>query len=347
MLILPRKRKCFSKSLLFWAPLKALPSEPWELSFTRGDWALLACSSGTVSVIFLLSRTRVRLGTHHDIFPNSLINRDKRGLFQIARLIGVATLASKVIGLAREAALAAVFGVGPVINAFNYASIVPGFFLTMLGGINGPFHTAMTAALSKRQKKEGQHLVASITLLAGLFCTGLSLLIFLYAAQLINALAPGLSVAADGVLTQQIAVLQVPYSYQKVSWCLIYTVHDKWYRTNTMMLWLNFQNIGVLLITSPGNNICIRVLYEYLGDMYKPAKIQQWIKICSTRLTVIIPVFLWQCSSAESYGSTLIACSTFLALANRLLTSLLYLIGTKWMCWNDLLNLRVWSAKYF
>lgn len=178
---------------------------------------MLAGSSGTFSVVFLLSGTRVRLGTYYDILPNSLINRDKRGLFQIAWLIGVATLASKVIGLAREAALAAVFGVGPVINAFNYASIVPGFFLTMLGGINGPFHTAMTAALSKRQKEEGQHLVASISLLAGLFCTGLSILIFLYAAQLINALAPGLSVAADGVLTQQIAVLQVPYSYQKVS----------------------------------------------------------------------------------------------------------------------------------
>ena len=325
------------------------PLKPFLLSlenFTRGDWALLAGSTGTFLVIFLLSRTQVRLGTHYDFFSNSLMNRDKRGLFQIARLIGVATLASKVIGLAREAALAAVFGVGPVINAFNYASIVPGFFLTMLGGINGPFHTAMTAALSKRQKEEGQHLVASISLLAGLFCTGLSLLIFLYAAQLINALAPGLSVAADGVLTQQIAVLQVPYSYQKVSWCLIYTVHDKRYPTNTMMLWLNFQNIGVLIVTSLGDDICIIVLYEQLDDMYKPAKIQQRIKICSTRLTVIIPVFLWQCSSAESYGSMLFGFSSFLALANRFVTSLLYLIGTKWMCWNKLLNLRVWSAKY-
>lgn len=137
------------------------------------------------------------------------MSSSKRGLFQIARVIGAATLVSKVTGLAREAVLAAVFGVGPVMNAFNYASIVPGFFLTMLGGINGPFHSAMTAALSKRRKEEGQKLLASVSLLSGLACTGFSVLIFLNADLLIDALAPGLLVAADGILTREIAILQV------------------------------------------------------------------------------------------------------------------------------------------
>lgn len=63
-----QKAQMLFQSLLFWSPFRTLPSEPWELSFTRGDWALLPGSSGTFSVIFLLSRTRVRLGTHYDIF---------------------------------------------------------------------------------------------------------------------------------------------------------------------------------------------------------------------------------------------------------------------------------------
>lgn len=144
-----------------------------------------------------------------------LIDSSKRGLFQIARLIGAATLVSKVIGLAREAALAACFGVGPVMNGFNYASIVPGFFLTMLGGINGPFHSAMTAALSKRRKEDGERLLASVSLISGLVCTGFSILIFLNAGVLIDTLAPGLLVAADGILTRQIAIAQVCSVYMK------------------------------------------------------------------------------------------------------------------------------------
>lgn len=137
----------------------------------------------------------------------------------------MATLASKVIGLAREAALAAVFGVGPVMNAFNYASIVPGFFLTMLGGINGPFHSAMTAALSKRRREDGQKLLASVSLLSGLTCACFSVLIFLHANLLIDTLAPGLLVATDGILTRKIAILQVHSTLQA---CVPFHIQYTW-----------------------------------------------------------------------------------------------------------------------
>jgi hypothetical protein len=94
-------------------------------------------------------------------------HKDK-GLWQVVGTIGAATAISKFMGLLRETVLAAVFGVGPVINAFNYASIIPGFSLAMLGGINGPFHSAMTAALSKRSKEDRQQLVESVSTIAGL-----------------------------------------------------------------------------------------------------------------------------------------------------------------------------------
>ncbi|XP_024541209.1 uncharacterized protein LOC9648069 [Selaginella moellendorffii] len=80
-----------------------------------------------------------------------------------AGVTGSATALSKVLGLVRELVLAAVFGVGPVVDAFGYASsswcsslsskvcryasLVPGFFLIILGGINGPIHITMVSAL--------------------------------------------------------------------------------------------------------------------------------------------------------------------------------------------------------
>ncbi|KAH8940731.1 hypothetical protein BDL97_14G000600 [Sphagnum fallax] len=136
-------------------------------------------------------------------------HKDK-GLWQVVGTIGAATAISKFMGLLRETVLAAVFGVGPVINAFNYASIIPGFSLAMLGGINGPFHSAMTAALSKRSKEDRQQLVESVSTIAGLVCAGMSIVVYTMAAPLLDTFAPGLVWdAADGVLTRQIAIVQL------------------------------------------------------------------------------------------------------------------------------------------
>ncbi|XP_024359491.1 uncharacterized protein [Physcomitrium patens] len=188
------------------------PAGRWEHHCCACDWRALH-APGRDSDRHFVKKNPVRCAqvvlTDSESTTSECLASSERGLFQIAGLIGAATLVSKVIGLAREAALAAVYGVGPVMNAFNYASIVPGFFLTMLGGINGPFHSAMTAALSKRRKEDGQKLLTSVSLLSGLACTGFSILIFLNAGLLIDTLAPGLLVAADGILTRRIAIIQL------------------------------------------------------------------------------------------------------------------------------------------
>ncbi|CAK9202974.1 unnamed protein product [Sphagnum troendelagicum] len=125
------------------------------------------------------------------------------GLWQVVGTIGAATAISKFMGLLRETVLAAVFGVGPVINAFNYASIIPGFSLAMLGGINGPFHSAMTAALSKRSKEDRQQLVESVSTIAGLVCAGMSIVVYTMAAPLLDTFAPGY------VLSPTFAVMKI------------------------------------------------------------------------------------------------------------------------------------------
>ncbi|XP_024541061.1 uncharacterized protein LOC112349967 [Selaginella moellendorffii] len=130
---------------------------------------------------------------------------------KLAGVIGSATALSKVLGLVRELVLAAVFGVGPVVDAFGYASIVPGFFLTILGGINGPIHIAMVSALSKISEEDRKREVIGRTSHA-MFVISLSLGILMYtlAAFLIDAIAPGLLLkTSGGLITRSMAILQL------------------------------------------------------------------------------------------------------------------------------------------
>ena len=66
-----------------------------------------------------------------------------RSLKGIALVVTLGTLLSKVGGLVRQLVIAAAFGVGAAYDAYNYAYVLPGFLLILLGGINGPFHSAM------------------------------------------------------------------------------------------------------------------------------------------------------------------------------------------------------------
>ena len=50
-----------------------------------------------------------------------------------ARLMTVLTLVSRVTGLARDAALARVFGIGPFMDAFNFAFLIPNLFRRLFG----------------------------------------------------------------------------------------------------------------------------------------------------------------------------------------------------------------------
>jgi len=76
-----------------------------------------------------------------------------RSLAGIAGIVAVATLISKVFGLVRQVAIAAAFGVGPAFDAYNYAYVIPGFLPILLGGINGPFHSAIVSAIAKRDNE--------------------------------------------------------------------------------------------------------------------------------------------------------------------------------------------------
>ncbi len=131
----------------------------------------------------------------------------KRSLVSIAGIVAVATLISKVFGLVREQLVAAAFGVGPVVNAYAYAYVIPGFLLILLGGINGPFHSALVSVLAKRDKEEAAPLVETVTT----FVTGLlivvTVILIIYASNFIDLLAPGLDSEVRAIAIRQLQIM--------------------------------------------------------------------------------------------------------------------------------------------
>lgn len=133
----------------------------------------------------------------------------RRSLTGIAGIVAVATLISKVFGLVREQVIAAAFGVGPVANAYAYAYIIPGFLLILLGGINGPFHSALVSVLSKREKSEAAPLVETVTTVVTGLLIIVTIVLVIFAPFFIDLIAPGLTATAEGEEVRLIAIRQL------------------------------------------------------------------------------------------------------------------------------------------
>ena len=127
-----------------------------------------------------------------------------QSLKRIALIVALATALSKVAGLLRQQVIAAAFGVGAAYDAYNYAYVLPGFLLILLGGINGPFHSAMVSVLARRPRQEGAHVLAAINTLVGAALLVVTVVLIVAADPLITLVGPGLD-----PVRHDIAVLQL------------------------------------------------------------------------------------------------------------------------------------------
>jgi putative peptidoglycan lipid II flippase len=109
-----------------------------------------------------------------------------------------------VAGLVRQQVIAAAFGVGAAYDAYNYAYVLPGFLLILLGGINGPFHSAMVGALARRPREEGAHVLAAINTLVGAALLVVTVLLLVGADPLITLVGPGLDPERHAIAVQQL-----------------------------------------------------------------------------------------------------------------------------------------------
>ena len=123
----------------------------------------------------------------------------KRSIAGIAGIVAAATLLSKIFGYLRQATILAAFGTGPVSNAFVAAYVVPDFLLVLLGGVNGPFHSAIVSAIAKRPKKEVAPIIETVTTITGLFFLVVTIGLIVFAAPIIDTFVPGLQEDAVGL----------------------------------------------------------------------------------------------------------------------------------------------------
>jgi putative peptidoglycan lipid II flippase len=127
-----------------------------------------------------------------------------RSLKRIALIVAVATALSKLAGLVRQQVIAAAFGVGAAYDAYNYAYVLPGFLLILLGGINGPFHSAMVSVLARRPRHEGAHVLAAINTVVGAGLLVITLLLVVAADPLVTLVGPALDAERHGIAVLQL-----------------------------------------------------------------------------------------------------------------------------------------------
>jgi putative peptidoglycan lipid II flippase len=78
----------------------------------------------------------------------------------------------------------------------------------LLGGINGPFHSAIVSVLAKRNREEAAPLVETITTLVGGCLLLVSIALVILANPLIDLVAPGLTETPEGLEIRAIAIQQ-------------------------------------------------------------------------------------------------------------------------------------------
>ena len=137
----------------------------------------------------------------------SKLPKTARSLSGIAGIVAVATLISKLFGLVRQQAIAAAFGVGPAVDAYSYAYLIPGFLLILLGGINGPFHSAIISVLAKRDRSVAAPIVETITTLVGAILLVVTVVLILFAGTFIDLVGPGLSQQVRAIAIQQLQIM--------------------------------------------------------------------------------------------------------------------------------------------
>lgn len=121
--------------------------------------------------------------------------------------MAVATLISKVFGLVRQIAIAAAFGVGAAVDAYSYSYVIPGFLLILLGGINGPFHSAIVSVIAKRDKSEAAPIVETITTLVGVILLLVTAVLIVFAGFFIDLVGPGLSPPVRAIAITQLQIM--------------------------------------------------------------------------------------------------------------------------------------------
>ncbi len=130
-----------------------------------------------------------------------------KSIKEIAFVVTIGTLLSKFGGMARQLVIAGAFGIGASYDAYNYAYIIPGFFLVLLGGLNGPLHNSMVTLLAKKNRIESRLFISSINNIITILLLLLSFLIFFLSDLFINIVGPNLTPEIKYIASLQLKIM--------------------------------------------------------------------------------------------------------------------------------------------
>ena len=121
--------------------------------------------------------------------------------------ISFATSLSKFVGFIRQIFIAAAFGIGMTYDAFNYAYIIPGFLLVIIGGINGPLHNAVVAVITPLNKSKSRIVLTNVSIKLTLLFFILGLVVFFNSDFLIDIIGLNLSSESKSIASYQLKIL--------------------------------------------------------------------------------------------------------------------------------------------
>ena len=121
--------------------------------------------------------------------------------------ISLGTTLSKFAGFLRQIFIAALFGVGFAYDAYNYAYIIPGFLIIIIGGINGPLHNAVVAVLTPLEENRASQVLQNISLRIIFLSLIISILIFFNSELIINIIGPNLDKETQLIAVRQLKIL--------------------------------------------------------------------------------------------------------------------------------------------
>ncbi len=130
-----------------------------------------------------------------------------KSIKEIAFVVSLGTLLSKFGGMVRQLVIAGAFGISAAYDAYNYAYIIPGFFLVLLGGINGPLHNSMVTLLADKNKVDSKLFINSLNTILTLFLLLISFFIFFSSDLLINLVGPNLTPEIKEIASSQLKIM--------------------------------------------------------------------------------------------------------------------------------------------
>ena len=119
-------------------------------------------------------------------------------VFNAAKLIAFVTIFSKMIGFLRDVVIAKYYGAGLVSDAYFYAYQIPALAVIILGGVGGPFHSAIVAVFAKfipqdeqRADEKANKLYNTFLSVSFIVFLILGLLVFIFAETIMNLIISG------------------------------------------------------------------------------------------------------------------------------------------------------------